>query len=78
MAAQITIRDVPDTVRRELAARAALQGRSMQEYLLGELRRLAAKPSLERVLARARERKARTGTTLTATELLGHRDADRR
>lgn len=78
MAVQITIRDVPDSVRKELATRAALQGRSMQEYLLAELRRLAAKPSLERVLARARERRTRTGTTLTATELLGHRDADRR
>lgn len=78
MAVQITIRDVPDAVKKELAARAALQGQSMQEYLLAELRRLAAKPSLERVLARVRERKARTGTTLAAAELLGHRDADRR
>ncbi len=78
MAVQITIRDVPDAVRRELAARAALQGRSMQEYLLAELRRLATRPSLERALERTRERKARTGTTLTASEILGHRDADRR
>lgn len=78
MAVQITIRDVPDGVRRELAARAALQGRSMQEFLLAELRRLATRPSLERVLERVRERKKRSGTTLTAAEIVGHRDADRR
>ena len=33
MAVQITIRDVPDKVRDELAARAARQGKSMQEFL---------------------------------------------
>lgn len=35
MAVQITIRDVPDKVRDELAARAARQGKSMQEFLRG-------------------------------------------
>jgi plasmid stability protein len=44
MSVQITIRDVPDAVRDELAARAALQGKSMQEYLRTELERLAARP----------------------------------
>jgi plasmid stability protein len=32
MAIQINIRDVPEKVRDELAARAALQGKSMQEF----------------------------------------------
>jgi plasmid stability protein len=36
MSVQITIRDVPDAVKDELAARAALQGKSMQEYLRAE------------------------------------------
>jgi plasmid stability protein len=42
MAVQITIRDVPEQVRDELAARAALKGQSMQEFLRAELARLAA------------------------------------
>jgi len=33
MSVQLTIRDVPEKVRDELAARAALQGKSMQEFL---------------------------------------------
>ena len=37
MATSITIRDVPDETRDELAARAALTGRSLQEYLRSKL-----------------------------------------
>jgi plasmid stability protein len=33
MSTSITIRDVPQKTRDELAARAALTGRSLQEYL---------------------------------------------
>jgi antitoxin FitA len=33
MRVQITIRDVPERVRDELAGRAAAQGKSMQEFL---------------------------------------------
>jgi len=44
VAVQINIRDVPERVRDELAARAALQGKSMQEYLRAELERLTARP----------------------------------
>ena len=78
MPIQITIRNVPEEVRDELAARAALQGRSMQEYLRCELERLAARPPINQVLARLRERKTTAGTRLTADEILEHRDADRR
>ena len=78
MSVQITIRDVPDAVRDELAARASLQGKSMQEYLRSELERLAARPPVEQVLARIRERKAMSGTRLSPEEILAHRDADRR
>ena len=46
MTIQITVRDVPAKVRDELAARAALQGQSMQEYLRKELERLAARPTV--------------------------------
>ena len=78
MAVQITIRDVPEPVRDELAARAALAGRSMQEYLRAELERLASRPSVERWLVEVGERKKATARRLSAKEILRHRDADRR
>lgn len=78
MSVQITIRNVPDAVRDELAARAALQGKSMQEYLRAELERLVTRPPIEKVLERIRERKATAGTRLSPEEILAHRDASRR
>jgi plasmid stability protein len=74
----ITIRDVPDEVRDELAARAARVGRSLQEHLRLELIELARKPSLDDLLARVRDRKKTTGSRLPARRILAHRDADRR
>jgi len=74
----ITIRDIPETTRDELAARAARSGRSLQEFLRAELIELARRPDLASLMAEVRERKSRTGTTLTAKTILAHRDADRR
>ena len=78
MAVQITIRDVPEPVRDELASRAASEGKSMQEYLRIELERLASRPSLESLLARMRERKQQSGTRVSPEAILSARDADRR
>jgi plasmid stability protein len=78
MATSITIRDVPDKARDELAARAAATGRSLQEYLRARLIELASRPDVETVLARIRERKQRTGTRLPTERTLAHRDAGRR
>ena len=78
MSVQITIRDVPEKVRDELAARAALQGRSMQEFLRAELERLAARPSVEAWLKQARKRKAATQTRIAPAQILKARGADRR
>jgi plasmid stability protein len=74
----ITIRDVPEDTRNELAARAARTGRSLQEYLRAQLIALATKPDAETLIAQVRERKQRTATSLSADQILGHRDADRR
>jgi plasmid stability protein len=54
MSVTITVRNVPDDVRDELAARAARSGRSLQEYLAAELRRLAVTPSAAEAITRAR------------------------
>jgi antitoxin FitA len=78
MGVQITIRDVPGAVKDELAARAALAGKSMQEFLRSELERLASRPPVEQLLAQIRDRKARKKTRISAEEILAHRDADRR
>jgi plasmid stability protein len=74
----VTIRDVPPSTRDELAARAARSGRSLQEYLRGELIQLAQRPDTATVLERIRHRKDQTGTSLTAADVLKLRDLDRR
>jgi plasmid stability protein len=62
MSTSITIRDVPDETRDELAARAAMTGRSLQEYLRARLVELARQPDAEALMQR----------------ILADRDADRR
>jgi hypothetical protein len=61
---QISIRDVPGKVRDELAARAAFQGKSMQEFLRAELERLAARPSIDAWLQQVRKRKREADSRL--------------
>lgn len=75
--ASITIRDIPDATRSELAARAARGGRSMQEYLRLQLIELATTAEVDDVLARVRERKQRTGSSLPAAAILEAKRADR-
>lgn len=74
----ITVRDVPDDVRDELAARAARAGKSLQEYLRGMLVEVAGRPPVEDVIARARARIDATGSRADAESILAARDADRR
>jgi plasmid stability protein len=74
----ITVRDIPDDVRDELAARAARAGQSLQEYLRTLLVAIADKPTVDDVLARARSRVAATGVRVDANDILASRDADRR
>jgi plasmid stability protein len=78
MVIQINIRDVPERVRDELAARAALQGKSMQEFLRAELERLASRPSVEAWLQQVRRRKRATQTRVSSSQILESRKADRR
>ena len=78
MAIQITIRDVPEKVRDELAARAALEGKSMQEYLRAELERMAARPSVDAWLEQVRKRKRASQKRISVTRIFKERDADRR
>jgi plasmid stability protein len=78
MSVAITVRDVPDEVRDELAARAARAGQSLQEYLRGMLIATAARPAVDDVISRARARVVATGVRVDAETILAARDADRR
>ena len=75
---QITIRNVPQELRDQLAVRAALQRQSMQEYLLGELQRIASRPSPEALLERVRQRKEESRIHVPTVDILQARDADRK
>jgi plasmid stability protein len=78
MGVAVTIRDVPDEVRDELAARAARAGKSLQEYLRSMLIEAASRPPVADVIARARDRVTATGVVVDAKSILAARDADRR
>jgi plasmid stability protein len=56
MGRNIQIRDVPDEVHRLLATRAASAGMSLTAYLRAELTRVAERPPVADVLARAAAR----------------------
>lgn len=74
----ITIRDVPEDTRRELAARASRAGQSMQEYLRHALVELADAPDLAAVVDRARARTRRLDLSFPADEIVTAVKADRR
>jgi antitoxin FitA len=78
MTTAITVRNVPEDVRDELASRASRSGRSLQEFLLNHLTEMASRPSVEEVVGRARERARLTGSGVDVASILSDRDAERR
>jgi len=78
MGVAITVRDVPDKVRDELAARAARAGMSLQEYLRSMLVQSVSRPAVDDLIARARSRVEATGVRIDAESIIAARDADRR
>ena len=56
MAKMIQLRNVPDELHRLLNARAALEGLSLSEYLLAEIRRSAERPTLRELRERLHQR----------------------
>jgi plasmid stability protein len=55
MPVMIQIRNVPEETHRRLKARAAMEGMSMSDYILRELERLAARPTLQELRERIAE-----------------------
>ena len=77
MPVQITIRNVPEEVRDELAARAARKRQSMQEYLRGELERIVSRPSIDEWLEEARRVRQASGKRVVTSAVIRARNADR-
>lgn len=77
MASTITIRNVPEPTRNVLAARAAAEGKSLQEYMLGQVNDLAARPTVAEVVARARTRVEASGHPIGTDQILAALRADR-
>ena len=61
MPKMIQLRHVPDDLHRKLKARAALEGLSLSDYLLLEVRRVAERPTLSEL----RQRLARRAPVVT-------------
>jgi antitoxin FitA len=56
MSTMIQIRNVPDALHRKLKSRAALVGMSLSDYLLQQIREVAARPTIEEMRARLERR----------------------
>ena len=78
MTVKITIRDVPEEMRDELAFRASERGQSLQKYLMGELERIVSRPSPTEWLKRVDARKEASGVRLPVSVILKARDTDKR
>ncbi|WP_026929849.1 FitA-like ribbon-helix-helix domain-containing protein [Glycomyces tenuis] len=74
----MTIRHLPEEWRAELAARAARQSQSLQEFMFKQIEAIVAHPPLDLVIMRARERVEASGSGMTIEDILEARDADRR
>jgi plasmid stability protein len=70
----LLVRDIPDDIHAALQRRAERRGQSLQQFLAGELSRLAERPSIDEVLDRIdRRRGGRVGLRQAADDL----DAER-
>ena len=74
MSRSIQIRNVPDPVHKALRARAAAAGQSLSDYLLQELVRVAERPPVADVLARADGRSGGTRTEKIVAAVRSGRD----
>jgi plasmid stability protein len=71
----IQIRNVPESLHRKLKARAALSGRSLSDYLLNEIRRVAETPTLDELLARIARRSRVVSDVPPADVIRAERDS---
>ena len=75
MSSMIQIRNVPVALHRRLKARAARAGMSLSDYLLGEIREAAERPTLEELRARLASRSAARPRVGPAEAVRAERDS---
>ena len=71
----IQLRNVPDSLHRKLKARAAMAGMSLSDYLLGEIKEIAERPTLLEFEERLRKREPVLTPIDTARLIREERDA---
>jgi plasmid stability protein len=74
-ATMVQIRNVPPDVHRRLKARAAIEGLSMSDYVLREIRKALERPTRQEVLERLRARPARQLRKSAADVIRAERDS---
>ena len=75
MPKMIQIRHVPDVVHQKIKARAAQSGRTLSDYLLAEIARIAALPTRDEMLARLHARSRVKVRTRAARIIRRERDS---
>ncbi|HRV59595.1 MAG: hypothetical protein KDB54_00335 [Solirubrobacterales bacterium] len=70
----IQVKNVPEEVHRALQERARASGQSLQEFLQGELRRIADRATLDQIFKEAQ----REGGTFTFDEVIEAIHAERK
>lgn len=75
MSKMIQLRNVPESLHRTLKARAALAGMSLSDYLLGEIRRTAERPTLLELQNRLMSRTPVVPRPAPAEAVRGERDS---
>lgn len=71
----VQIRNVPMEFHRRLKARAAIEGMSMSDYVLRELRKALERPTREEILVRLRSRPVRRLRRSAANVIRDERDS---
>jgi plasmid stability protein len=69
MSKMVQIRNMPDEVHRVFKSRAAKEGKSLSDYLLAELRQIAALPTLEEMYERLQQR-SRVNPDVSSAQLI--------
>jgi uncharacterized protein (DUF1778 family) len=74
-ATMVQIRNVPPELHRRLKARAAIEGLSMSDFVLREIRKALDQPTRQEVLERLRARPARQFRRSAAEVIRAERDS---
>jgi plasmid stability protein len=75
MSKMIQLRNVPDTLHRQLKARAAMAGMSLSDYLLAEIKEIAERPTLAEMRERLHHREPISVAIDTARMVREERDS---